>query len=110
MSDGQGVGADIDQVKGVLVSFPADPTAGCASAALDDNDAPITMVAGEKIQRVADIRPVQVSSKNHFDLVIHKAIDGAPAFLHGDIEHSVVPRRKVMMRHDDANLVFGHPL
>ena len=110
MCDSQGFRADIHHVKGILISFPTDSAAGRAGAALDDNDAAITMVAGKKIERVSDVGPMQVSAEYHFDIVFDKAINRAPAFLHADIDHFVVTGREVVMRYDDASFIFRNLL
>jgi hypothetical protein len=51
---------------------------------------------------------MQVTAQNHFDLLLHKAVDGAPRSGHRDIEDTVVSGRELVVRDNDANLVFRH--
>lgn len=51
---------------------------------------------------------MQMSAQYHFDLLFNKAVDRALCAGHGDIEDAIVPGRKLMMGHYDADLIVGH--
>jgi hypothetical protein len=51
---------------------------------------------------------MQMSAQYHFDLLFNKAVDRALCAAHGDIEDTIVPGCKLMMDHNDADLIVGH--
>jgi len=51
---------------------------------------------------------MQMSAQYHFDLLFNKAVDRTLCAGHGDIEDTIVPGCKLMMGHNDANLIVGH--
>ncbi len=97
-----------NQVECVFIALPPFAATRSGGAALDNDDAAVSMVPRKKVKRASDIGSVQMPPQNHFDFLLDKAVNGAPCARHRYIEHSVVPGRELMVRNNYTDNLVGH--
>ena len=68
---------DANDVERVFLAFAAAAALRGAGAALNNGNAAASVVAGIEVERVADVRAMQMPAEDEFHIEIEEAVDGA---------------------------------